>query len=56
MSIRPLYAGAITDAVATGDLEKLKKLEAEAQEHVNTYGDVATLLAALKIEISKLEA
>ncbi|NGM48071.1 DUF1843 domain-containing protein [Caulobacter sp. 602-2] len=55
-SFRPLYAVTITDAVAAGDLEQLKKLEAEAQEHLNQYGDIATLLAALKIEIAKAEA
>ncbi|PVM88865.1 DUF1843 domain-containing protein [Caulobacter radicis] len=55
-SFRPLYAVTITDAIATGDLDQLKKLAAEAEEHVNQYGDVATLLAALKIEIAKAEA
>ncbi|AYV47780.1 DUF1843 domain-containing protein [Caulobacter flavus] len=53
-SFRPLYAATITDAVASGDLEQLKKLAAEAEAHVQQYGDVATLLAALKLEIAKL--
>jgi Domain of unknown function (DUF1843) len=55
-SFRPLYGGAITDAVASGDLDTLKKLAAEAEAHVLQYGDVPTLLAALKLEIAKLEA
>jgi len=55
-SFRPLYGGAITDAVASGDLDTLKKLAAEAEAHVQQYGDVPTLLAALKLEIAKLEA
>lgn len=55
-SFRPLYAVTITDAIAKGDLEQLKKLQAEAEAHLNQYGDVATLLAALKVEIAKAEA
>lgn len=51
---RPLYAVAITDAVASGDLNQLKKVQALAEEHLKEYGDIATLLEALKIEISKL--
>jgi hypothetical protein len=53
---RPLYASAITDAIAGGDLEQLRKLQALAEEHVNEYGDINTLLAQLKIEIAKLKA
>lgn len=56
MSIRPLYAATITEAIASGDLETLKKLEAEAEAHVRQYGDIQTLLTALKIEINKLQA
>ncbi len=55
-SFRPLYAVTITDAIASGEIEQLKKLAAEAEAHVQQYGDVQTLLAALKIEIAKLEA
>ncbi len=53
---RPLYASAITDGIAQGDLAQLRKLQALAEEHVNEYGDVASLLAALKVEIAKLGA
>ncbi|PXA87352.1 DUF1843 domain-containing protein [Caulobacter sp. D4A] len=55
-SFRPLYAVTITDAIASGEIEQLKKLAAEAEAHIQQYGDVPTLLAALKIEIAKLEA
>lgn len=53
---RPLYASAITDAIATGELDQLKKLQALAEAHLNEYGDINSLLAALKIEIAKLGA
>lgn len=53
-SFRPLYGVTITDAIAKGDLDQLKQLAAEAEEHVRQYGDIPTLLAALKIEIAKL--
>lgn len=53
---RPLYAAAITDAIASGELDQLRKLQALAEEHVNEYGDVSSLLAALKVEIAKLGA
>jgi hypothetical protein len=50
-----LYGGAITDAIAGGDLAKLQGLKAEAEDHLKQYGDVPTLLALLKVEIAKLE-
>ncbi|MFT4253743.1 MAG: DUF1843 domain-containing protein [Caulobacter sp.] len=54
-SFRPLYAVTITDAIATGDLDTLKKLEAEAEAYLSEYGNVPALLAALKVEIAKAE-
>ncbi len=54
-SFRPLYAVTITDAIAGGDLEELKKLKTEAEAHLQQYGDIQTLLAALKVEIAKAE-
>jgi hypothetical protein len=53
---RPLYASAITDAIAGGDLDQLRKLQALAEEHLSEHGDIGTLLAQLKIEIAKLKA
>lgn len=54
MSIMP-YGVAITDAIASGELAKLKAAEAAAEEHLKQYGDVPALLTALKVEIAKLE-
>ncbi|MEA1652596.1 DUF1843 domain-containing protein [Nitrospirillum sp. BR 11164] len=55
-SVHILYGGAITEAIAKGDLTELKKLAAEAEAHVQQYGDVPTLLTHLKLEIAKAEA
>jgi hypothetical protein len=55
MSIKP-YGVAVTDAIASGELARLKEAEAAAEAHVAEYGDIPTLLALLKIEIAKLEA
>lgn len=55
MSIMP-YGAAITDAIKSGDLAKLKAAEAAAEAHLKQYGDIPTLLALLKVEIAKLAA
>ncbi len=54
MSIKP-YGVAVTDAIASGDLARLKEAEAAAEAHLAEYGDIPTLLALLKVEIAKLE-
>ncbi|AYV47779.1 DUF1843 domain-containing protein [Caulobacter flavus] len=54
MNIKP-YGVAVTDAIASGDLSRLKEAEAAAQAHLDEYGDIPTLLALLKVEIAKLE-
>ncbi len=55
MNIMP-YGVAVTEAIASGQLAKLKAAEQAAEAHVAQYGDVPTLLALLKVEIAKLEA
>ena len=54
MSIKP-YGVAVTDAIASGDLARLKEAEAAAEAHLAVYGDIPTLLALLKVEIAKLQ-
>ncbi len=54
MSIKP-YGVAVTDAIASGDLARLKEAEAAAEAHLAEYGDIPTLLALLKVEIAKLQ-
>jgi hypothetical protein len=51
----PPYGVAIQQAVASGDLAKMKAVAKEAEEHLKEAGNVSAALEALKIEISKLE-
>ncbi|ADV84350.1 DUF1843 domain-containing protein [Terriglobus saanensis] len=53
--VRP-YGVAIQQAVASGDLQKMKSTLLTAEKHVADYGDVSSALEVLKIEIAKLEA
>lgn len=50
-----LYGPPIQDAIARGDLPKMKQLAAEAEKHLNEVGDVRSALEYLKIEIARLE-
>lgn len=50
-----LYGVAIHEAVASGDLEKMKAVARQAEEHVKEWGNVPAALEALKLEISKLQ-
>lgn len=52
----PPYGVAIQAAVATGDLRRMKALARETERYVTKFGDVATALIALNLEIAKLEA
>ena len=56
MAAVPPYGVVIRDAVATGDLARMKRAAAEAEEYLRDYGNVAAALENLKIEIAKLEA
>jgi hypothetical protein len=55
-TLRPLYAVTIQHAFASGDLAAMKKVAAEAEQHLAQYGNVGAALEALKMEIAKLEA
>ena len=50
-----LYGPPIQEAIATGDLSKMKQLAAEAEKHLQEVGDVRSALEYLKIEIARLE-
>jgi hypothetical protein len=52
---RPLYAVTIHHCIAGGDLGEMKKLVAEAEQHLKEHGDVSASLELLKAEIAKLE-
>jgi hypothetical protein len=51
----PLYAPPIYEAIAKGDLAKMKQLAAEAEQHLQRAGDLRAAHEALKIEIAKHE-
>ena len=51
----PLYAVTIHHCAASGDLAQMKKVAAEAEAHLKSYGDVSAALEALKVEIAKHE-
>jgi hypothetical protein len=51
----PLYGVTIYDAVASGDLAKMKEVARQAEDHVHEWGNVPAALEALKLEISKVQ-
>ena len=55
MAAVPPYGVAIQQARVSGDLAEMRKVAAEAEEHVATYGDVVGALERLKAEIATLE-
>jgi hypothetical protein len=48
-----LYAPPIQEAIAKGDLPRMKQLAAEADEYLKQAGDVRAAREYLKIEIAK---
>lgn len=50
-----MYGPAIQEAVASGDLEKMKAVARQAEEHLREWGNIPAALEALKIEIARLE-
>lgn len=49
----PPYGVAIHQAIASGDLERMKSLVAETEEHLRRAGDVRVALDQLKLEIER---
>jgi len=47
------YGPPIQEAIAKGDLAQMKKVAAEAEQHLQQVGDVRSALEYLKIEIAK---
>lgn len=50
------YGTAIHQAMASGDLAKMKEVAASAETYLKDYGNVAAALEILKSEIAKAEA
>ncbi|HJX85164.1 MAG TPA: DUF1843 domain-containing protein [Candidatus Angelobacter sp.] len=55
MTFVPLYAVTIHHCIAGGNLDEMKKLCKQAEEHLHEHGDVHSAVEALKIEIAKAE-
>ena len=52
----PMYAVTIHHCIARGDLNEMKNLVNQAEQHLKDHGDVRASLELLKAEIVKLEA
>ncbi len=50
-----LYGVGIQEAIASGDLRKMKALRKEAKAHLREYGNISVALEVLEAEIKKLE-
>jgi hypothetical protein len=55
-NIVPPYGVAIQQARASGDIDEMHKVAAEAEAYIDEYGDVAGALEELKAKIAEQEA
>jgi len=51
----PPYGTAIHQAIATGELSKMKQAAKEAEKYLSETGNLSAALAILKAEIAKAE-
>ena len=51
----PPYGVAIQEAVASGDLARMKQVARQAEEFITKWGNLPAALEALKLEIAKAE-
>jgi hypothetical protein len=51
----PLYAVAMQQAVAVGDLAEMRRLEKEAEAYLTQHGDMQSALTQLRGEIARAE-
>ena len=50
------YGPPIQQAIASGDLEHMKRIAGDAEKYLKEYGDVRSALEVLKMEIARHEA
>lgn len=55
MGAAPVYGCAMREAIAAGDLDDMKTLVEQAEQHLRDYGNVPLILEMLKTEIAKVE-
>ena len=48
-----LYGVGIHEAIKSGDLKAMKKIQKEAESYIESHGDVAAALEVLKAELAK---
>jgi hypothetical protein len=51
----PPYGVGIREAVVSGDLDRMRQVNDEAERYLAEAGDLPAALEALKLEIAKLE-
>lgn len=51
----PPYGVAIQEAVASGDLAKMREVAQQAEQYVREWGNISAAFEVLKLEISRLE-
>lgn len=51
----PPYGVAIQEAVASGDLARMKQVAQQAEEFLARWGNIPAALEALKLEIAKAQ-
>lgn len=51
-----MYASAIRDAIASGDVEKMKAAAQQAEQQIKEQGDLSVALLELQAAIKKLKS
>jgi hypothetical protein len=54
-SANVMYGVIIDGAIASGDLDRMREVAKQAEEHIAEHGHVSAALDALKAEIAKAE-
>lgn len=52
----PPYGVAIHQAIAAGDLDRMRALVTETEDYLRKAGDVSAALELLKVEVARAEA
>lgn len=55
MAAGMLYAAPIHHAIAGGDVEEMRRLLAEAEQHIAEWGNVPVAVELLKVELARAE-
>ena len=51
----PPYGPAIHQAIASGDVDEMRRLVREAEQHIAEWGNIPLALELLKVEIARAE-